>query len=160
MKRLFALALVLLACLPALADPPPADPRVKAALARMNYPYKLNAGNDYELLFDLKGGRSQVVLVNSHTESYNQQLELREISSTAYKLQGPLSEAKANALLADNAQRKLGAWRTVSHDGATYVLYVVQLPANADAEMLALAIHAVMSTADKLEAQETGKDDY
>jgi len=139
--------------------PVKADPRVKAALVALKYKFTLTSSNNYQVEFTLKDKRTQAVFINSATEKFGK-LEIREVTSTAYKVQGALSAADANRLLLDNDKRKWGGWRTVEEEGTTYVLYAVQLPATADAATLDNAIDAVMYTADDMEKEITKADEF
>ncbi|HVK06154.1 MAG TPA: hypothetical protein VM490_21975 [Armatimonadaceae bacterium] len=137
-----------------------ADPRVKAALEKLKYAFTVNANKAYVLTFTLKDQkRTQAVFVNSSTEKYGP-VEVREVTSTAYKVKGKIAADQAQRLLADNDRRKWGAWRTVEDGDATFVIYAVQLPADADAETLDNAIDAVMFTADAMENEMTKADDF
>jgi hypothetical protein len=142
-------------------DPPKkeSDPRVKIALDKLKYKYILTKSANYELTFDLKEKRKQVVFVNSGTEEFGK-LEIRDVTSTAYKVTGKLPTEQALRLLADNDRRKWGAWRTVEDSGVTYVIYAVQLPADSPAESLDNAINAVMYTADAMEKEMSTEDTF
>jgi len=140
-------------------EPAKADPRVKAALVSLKYKYSVTDRNNYQVEFTLKDKRTQAVFINSATEKFGK-LEIREVTSTAYKVKGALSAEQANRLLQDNNKRKWGGWRAVEEDGTTYVLYAVQLPAGADAATLDDAIDAVMYTADDMEKEVTKADEF
>jgi hypothetical protein len=155
-----SLAFVGASAVTALADPAKApDPRIKAALQQLKYKFSVTERNNYQVEFTLKDKRSQTVFINTNTEKYGS-LEIREVTSTAYKVKGALSAEEANKLLLDNDQRKWGGWRAVEDGGYTYVIYAVQLPANADAKTLDDAIDAVMYTADDKEKEVTKEDDF
>lgn len=134
------------------------DTRVKEALDRMKLNYAIDERGTFRLLFTV-GERRQNVFVDSRVEQFNG-LDIRLISSTAYRVEGELPDARAKALLADNARRKIGSWRIASQGGSTYVIYAVQVPADADDNILRAAMAAAMQTADALEKEETGKDEF
>lgn len=145
---------------PSLADEAPkADDRVKDALDRLKLTYKLTERANYQITFNTKDKRTQVAFVNSSTSKY-QGVEYRDITSTAYKVDGDLPAADATALLADNDKRILGQWRTVPEKDVTYVIYAVQLPATASDTELRNALDAVAVTADEMEAKKSDKDDF
>lgn len=142
---------------PQVQTPVTGDPRVQAVLNKLKYKATVNANRAYEMTFQVNQagmaqGRTQTVYVNSTTESFNN-LEFRDVTSTAYKVQGKLPQDAALALLADNDKRKWGAWRTVEMNNETYVIYAVQIPANADETTMDNAIQAAMYTADEMEAR-------
>ena len=135
------------------------DPRIQTALDKLKYKYTVNGNKAYELTFDLKEKRSQLVFINSTTQTFSK-MEMREITSTAYKVKGKIPADQALRLLADNDKRVWGSWRTVEEGDFTYVVYAVQLPADASAETLDKAIDAVMYTADDMEKEITKADDF
>lgn len=159
------LSTILLAPIHALAQAPTetgdktGDPRVKTALDSLKYKYTVNKSKAYEVTFDLKDQRSQVVFINSATQKFSK-LELREVTSTAFRVKGKLSSEQALRLLADNDRRTWGSWRLVEEDGFTFVIYAVQLPADSNADTLDSAIDAVMYTADEMEKEVTKADDF
>jgi len=137
-----------------------ADPRIKATLDTLKYKYSVNKNKAYEVTFDLKDTkRSQVVFINSHTEKFSK-MEIREVTSTAYKVKGKLSPEAAHLLLVDNDKRKWGGWRIVEEGEFTYVIYAVQLPADAVPDTLSDAIDAAMYTADEMEKEVTKEDNF
>lgn len=160
MRKLFMATawLVVLAPTGLAAEEAPADARVKAALDRLKLKYTISL-DDFRLKYDREGDRSQVAFVNSNTVEFGG-LEIREVTSTAYKVKGPLSAKAAHALLVDNDHRKIGAWRAVEEEGDTFVIFAVQIPATADDKTLQLAIDAVVNTADDKEKEATNKDEF
>jgi hypothetical protein len=141
------------------ADPVMPDARVRQLLDQLKLKYSLTALKNYEVDFTLKDRRRQTVFVNSNTETFGRQ-ELRQVTSTAFQVEGALPADTANRLLEDNDRRKLGAWRTVRDGGKTYVIYAVQIPAQTDPQTLEEAMDAARSTADAMEREVTGKDEF
>lgn len=141
------------------APPRKADPRVKAALDGLNFEYSLTDRKDYQIEFKLPAKRSQVVFVTSHTEEFGGQ-EIREVHSTAYKVKGRLTPSQVLRMLTDNGRRKWGGWRAVRRGGFLYVIYAVQISAQADAAEINDAIDAVLYTADEKEKEVTGRDEF
>lgn len=135
-----------------------ADERVKAALDRLKLKYVVGDRGTYSVVFNVDK-RRQTIFVNSTTQEFNGS-EIRLVTSTAFGVDGALPADKAVALLTDNNKRKLGGWRTVLVGGKTYVVYAVQVPANADDALLRTAIAAAMQSADALELEATGKDNF
>lgn len=143
---------------PAAAPGVKADERVKTALDRLKVKYIVDERGTYSLIFNIDQ-RRQSVFVNSTTQEFNG-MEIRLVTSTAFRVNGALPGEKANALLIDNNKRKLGGWRIVQKEGVSYIVYVVQINANADDAIYRTAIAAAMQSADALEKEETGKDEY
>ena len=143
---------------PATAPQIKADEQVKAALDRLKLKYGVTDRGTYQLVFNIDK-RRQEVFVNSTVQEFNG-TKIRLVTSTAFGVDGALPADKAVALLADNNKRKLGGWRTVVQSGKTYVVYAVQVPLNADDTLLRTAIAAAMQSADALEQEATGKDNF
>lgn len=135
------------------------DSRVKGELDHLGLKYEVSSKGNFRLIYDLDEDRSQLVIVHSATDDY-EGFEIREVTSTAYRSDGPLSAELANKLLTANDLKKLGAWTAYPEDGSVYVDYSIQLPANADAKYLQVVIEYVMDEADELEKELTGKDEF
>jgi len=132
------------------------DPGVGRVLDTLTYPYEIDEDGDYKLLFDVEGDRTQLVFVRSTVEEYGKH-RIREIWSPGYNAPGKqFSAAIANRLLEDSQDAKLGAW--VKQD--QLAMFVVKVDANASADALGDAIDAAMNTADAMELELTGTDEY
>ena len=144
---------------------PKADKRVRSSLDDLSLAYDLTPTNDFKLRpLSTEGERTQLVYVNSITQRYGS-LEIREIIAPAFLTEGPLTEALAARLLRENGEVKLGAWRTApisdgDKAGKCLIMYAIQIAADSDTEALRLAIKNAALTADRLEKELTGKDDY
>ena len=139
------------------ASPTGPDTRIKAQLDALDYKYEIDEDNDFKMVFNIgEEGRSQIVYVRSPVESYGEH-QVREIWSPAYHSPTEAFPALiANRLLEDSDTKKLGGW--VKQD--KYAVFVVKIPANADAEALDDALDAAMAAADEMEAELTpGQDD-
>ena len=133
------------------------DARIKAQLDSLDYEYEIDEDQDFKLVFKIGDeGRSQIVYVRSPVESYGEH-EVREIWSPAYHSPTEAFPALiANRLLEDSDNKKLGGW--VKQD--KYAVFVVKIPATADAAALDDALEAAMAAADEMEAELTpGQDD-
>ncbi|MCK7495340.1 MAG: hypothetical protein MZW92_32815 [Comamonadaceae bacterium] len=104
-------------------------------------------------------GRRQVVWIPSGTSDFGA-LEIRQIWSIAHRSKGPLPVELANRLLDRNGAVILGAWLTEPAGDEVGVIFAVQVAAETDALSLQSAIHAVATTADSMESELTGKDDF
>lgn len=166
--RIFAVALLLLlSASPAVnaAKPsPPAKkdgaPEVRQLLDKLGYKYEVDEDGDFKLTFGIdeaKDGRSQLVFVRSSVESYGSH-KVREIWSPAYSSETDEFPAKvANRLLEATQNSKMGAWAKQGR----YAVFVVKLPADADAELLDDAVDAALRSADEMEQELVpGKDDF
>lgn len=136
-----------------------ADARVEKLLEEADLNYTIDEDGDFRLEFALEDDRSQLVWISSKTASY-EVLEVRDVWSVAFRSREPLSAEVANLVLRRNGEMILGAWQ-VRKWGDDYVLaYAAQVAANADAASLESAAEAVVVTADELEKELTGKDEF
>jgi hypothetical protein len=139
--------------------PAVADSRVARLLTEAGLSYAVDDEGDYRLSSALDDGRSQVAWVASATAKVGD-LEVRDLWSIAYRSTGQVPQEIANGLLQANAAQTLGAWQ-VQRLGEEYLLvYSAPIDAKTDARTLALALDAVMRTADAMEQALTGKDEF
>ncbi|MBE9013747.1 hypothetical protein IQ250_26520, partial [Pseudanabaenaceae cyanobacterium LEGE 13415] len=101
---------------------PTPDARVKAALDKAGLKYEIDRDGDFKLVMELPNGRTQLVFVRSETQKLNDNFEIREIISPAYKSNGELSKDIANRLLTDSARKKLGGWQTISDGNSSIAI--------------------------------------
>ena len=134
------------------------DARVEANLKAAGLAYTLDGG-DFRLNYDLPDGRSQLVWVASGTATLDR-LEIRDVWSVAYRAKGALSYEMSLRLLMENARMILGAWQV--NQGADEYLVVFSAPvsATADAATLQEVIEVVTLSADRIEKELTGKDEF
>jgi hypothetical protein len=136
-----------------------ADARVARLLTEAGLSYAVDDEGDYRLRFALDDGRSQVAWVASATATVGE-LEVRDLWSIAYRSTGQVPQEVANGLLQANAAQTLGAWQ-VQRSGEEYlVVFSAAVDVKTDAKTLALALDAVMRTADAMEQALTGKDEF
>jgi hypothetical protein len=151
-----ALALVFLVALsapPARADEP--DAAVKAQLDSLDIKYKVDGDGDFEIVYDLDGGRTQRVWIRSATDEYGS-LKVREIWSPGYKLNGaPLPPKVAARLLESSHDLILGGWTAQKE----FAMLVVKIPASATPKQLQDAAEFAANVADKLEKEFTQAKD-
>lgn len=136
-----------------------ADARVERLLEEATAEYSVDADGDFRLVYDVGEGRRQVVWIPSGTSDFGA-LEIRQIWSIAHRSKGPLPVELANRLLDRNGAVILGAWLTEPAGDEVGVIFAVQVAAETDALSLRSAIHAVATTADAMESELTGKDDF
>lgn len=141
------------------------DNRVRLALDELGLAYEITGQYDFKLKpVATLGNRTQLIYIHSQTQHYGR-LEIREVIAPSYLSQAALSATMANRLLRENGEVKWGAWRAVAIDegvnaGKYLILYAIQISADSDAESLRLAIKNAARTADELENEMTGRDDY
>jgi hypothetical protein len=155
-------ALLALGAQPARAQDAPAtvaDARVERLLKEAAAEYSVDADGDFRLVYDIGSGRSQVVWIPSGTSDFGA-LEIRQIWSIAHRSTGPLPADLANRLLERNGAVILGAWLTELAGDEVGVIFAVQVAAETDLLSLRSALHAVATTADAMERELTGEDDF
>jgi len=136
----------------------PVDARVEAALKESKLAYGMDGG-DFRLKYDLAEGRSQLVWVASGTTKLDQ-LEIRDVWSVAYRSKGEVPADMATHLLKENARMILGAWQVNQGKDEYLVVFSAPVNAAADAATLAEVIEVVTLSADRIEKELTGKDQY
>jgi hypothetical protein len=135
-----------------------ADPRVAADLKAAGLASSIDGG-DYRLKYDLDGGRSQLVWVASSTATLDK-LEIRDVWSVAYRAKGQLPQDMALRLLTENARMILGAWQVNQGKDEYLVVFSAPVSATADASTLEEVIEVVTLSADRIEKELTGKDEF
>ena len=131
------------------------DSVVKAQLEKKGTPFTIDDDGDFQITVNVGGGRTQLVWVRSVVEATNHQ-RVREIWSPGY--QGKLDSfpaSVANELLEDSHERKLGGW--VKQERVA--MFVIKIPADANADVLDESIDLAATTADEVELELTGGDD-
>ena len=158
------LPLVLLACVSvaAAADDPPAEPapdaRVEATLKAAGLPFTVDGG-DFRLNYTLPDGRTQLVWIASKTARIAD-TEFRDVWSVANRGKGDLPAELANHLLKENVRMVLGAWQVSQGEGEYLVVYSYAIPADTTAGFLQEVIEAVTISADRMEKELTGQDEF
>lgn len=154
MRKSIALALLVLPLAAAAATTP--DAVVKAQLEKKNTPYEIDEDGDFAILVRIDENRTQQVWVRSVVETTDHQA-IREIWSRGYRTDAGAFPSKiANELLEHSNTLKLGSW-VKNGDSA---MMVIKIPADASADVLDEAIDLAAVTADKMELELTGKDDF
>lgn len=159
-----AAALLLLAALPPVAgaaDSKPArtpDPRVAALLEAAGLPYEIDNG-DFRLEYDVDGTRGQMVWIDSETARLDK-LEFRAVWSVAARGEGTVPADLAALLLRENARMVVGAWQVNQGKDDYLVVFSAPVSAAADAATLREVLEVVMYSADRIEKQLSGKDEF
>ena len=143
---------------PESTDTPAVDPRVEAALAAAKLTYIVDEG-DFRLKYDVADGRSQLVWVASGTAKLDE-LEIRDVWSVASRGKGVPPAELASRLLKENARMILGAWQVNQGPEEYLVVFSAPVIATADAVTLQEVIEVVILSADRIEKELTGKDEF
>ena len=134
-----------------------ADAGVAKKLDALGLKYDVDGDGDYKLLFEIDGGRSQIVWVRSPVETLGG-MRIREILSISGKSPRPSGDegittaatAATAALLASNRQ-KLGGWVLKGSDDNQAFYYVAQIPADLGADDLGVVVRSIAKDADGFE---------
>ena len=154
----------------AAADPPapvaaPGPPDIEGATAMLqlfNADVKPTVKNNLVYLNVVTTpGRTQLVYVSPGVYGLAYALA-REVSANVVKFTGPVDPALLQRLMVENDRMLPSAsWAlTPGKDGGQYLVLEAFLPTNASADMVQQAVKYVALTADTLEAELTGKDDF
>lgn len=133
------------------------DPALKAQLESLDLKYEVDSDGDFKVVFDMGGGRSQLVWLRSKVETYGS-LKVRELWSAGYRLGGkPVPEKIANRLLEHSHGVIMGGWTKQKE----FAMFVVKIPVSATPQQLRDAAEAAADCADEIEKELTpAKDDF
>jgi hypothetical protein len=134
------------------------DPRVESALREAKLGFLIDEG-DYRLDYKVDETRSQRVWVASATTSLPP-LEIRDVWSVAARGKGTVPADLAVHLLQENVRMVLGAWQVNQGKDEYLVVFSAQVHADADAAALREVIEVVMYSADRIEKELSGKDEF
>jgi len=135
------------------------DPRVEKALKKLGLKYEVDKDGDFKLIFSVEDDRTQVVFINSTTETLGK-MEIREIWSPTAKFSSTPPSALSQALLEKNSTFKIGSYQYKKSGGNYYLVFSAHLSAEAPAEELGSIVAAVAKTADATEKEIMQSDDY
>uniref|UniRef100_A0A7C4CC45 YbjN domain-containing protein n=1 Tax=candidate division WOR-3 bacterium TaxID=2052148 RepID=A0A7C4CC45_UNCW3 len=138
------------------------DARVRKTLTEAGIEFTVDDDGDFKLIRTLDNGRTQLVYINSGTETFKN-LEIREVWAPAHKTTGQFPAKVANDLLLDSFRKKIGAWQTIfkESDNSYLAVFAAKIDADADAPSLNACITAVAQSADEMEEKLTGdKDEF
>lgn len=138
---------------------PTGDARVKRALDTTSLKYTVDSDGDYRLNMDVGDDRTQIVFINSNTETYAD-FEIREIWSVGYQSSNLFSATIANKLLLNNELTKLGAWQIKTLNGKYTAVFCAKVSATLTGTELQNVLRAIYTNADKIELELTNKDDF
>jgi hypothetical protein len=135
------------------------DQRVEKALKKLGLKYTVDKDGDFKLIFTTQGDRTQVVFINSGTETLRK-MEIREIWSPAAKFSSTPPPALSQALLEKNGSFKIGSYAYKKAGDVYFLVFNVQISANASAEELLSVVIGVAETADATESDIMQTDDF
>ena len=134
-----------------------ADASVGKKLDALGLKYEVDADGDYKLLFEVEGGRSQIVWGRSPVETLGN-MRIREVLSIAGKSPKPKNDedvasaaVMATAALMDASKKKLGGWVLKGADDNQAFYYVAQIPADASGDDLKSVVVSVANGTDGFE---------
>lgn len=165
MRSLLSFAVLSLTLLTPLAWAAAPDARVKTALDQVQetiplLKYEVDGDGDYKLVVVTGSSRTQIVFINSATETW-EGIEIREIWSPAFPTKSKKFPVKtANMLLQDSQNKKLGAWQAYPQNKGWFAVFNVKVGADTDAASLASLVRYVAIAADNMEAQVLGSDNF
>jgi hypothetical protein len=138
------------------------DKRVKEAIDQI-YPgkYKITDAGNFNVTLNTPGtnGRTQLIIVSSKTTQF-QQLEVRQVYAYCYKSTSKPSCSDIEKVLKKNEFVKFGYYSLYEKDDYWYIFFNAQISAKASSELMQTVIDYVNITADGMELELTGKDDY
>ncbi|GAB4419395.1 MAG: hypothetical protein OHK0039_31800 [Bacteroidia bacterium] len=130
------------------------DERVRRLLDDLGYQYEVTSSGNYKCIFRLEEDRTQLIVVQSKTNTYRSQ-ELREVWSLVYLGKKRPNYKVCLDLLSDSERKKWGNWEmTLDGDSEQYyIAFTVKLPADVDAETLNDALRIAAESADEMEVR-------
>ncbi|RUO63741.1 hypothetical protein CWI71_01365 [Pseudidiomarina insulisalsae] len=135
------------------------DDRVEAALENSEFAWEIDADGDFRLLLEFDDDRSQVLFVNSHTNQLGD-MEVREVWAVATASEVGFNAETMEQLLRQSAKVKLGGWSIQEMGDQQLAIFRAQVSANAAADALNTTIIAVATTADEMEKELLGTDEF
>lgn len=137
------------------------DNRVKTKLDALGLKYEITSKGNFKIIFELKSGRTQVVIINSNTYQYGN-IEVREIYSPAIEFSSTTAMSQSNLfiLLKQNANQKIGAWQIDEYTNTYTLNFSLRASANASQSNLDDLIRLATTNADEMEKQLSDEDKY
>ena len=138
------------------------DPRVKKNLDDLSVKYAITENNNFKLIFNTEkngDGRTQLVIINSNTEKYDE-IEVREIFSVIKKGKNlnELDESILQILLKRNDTIKMGSWCISEDENSYYIVFAIKAGANMNKTMLESILSLIAAESDKVEKEIFGGD--
>ncbi len=138
-------------------------PRLEAAMDDTDLMYRVDEDGDVQLEIAWDDNRSQLVIVNSATETYDD-MEVREVWTRVaiYEDFDSIPKKDLLALLEASEQLKMGRYTAITaDDGSVMIFLAVVVDANMSGEDLASVIDIVAVQGDEMEKDlMDGSDDF
>lgn len=143
------------------ADSKAGDPRVHQQLKNAEIKYRVDKDGDFVVIYNLENDRTHAVYVMSETHTYGK-LEKRTVLAPAFSLgnSDTLPGVVANHLLSLNSDTIIGAWGILKFSNGKVAVLSASIPADASAEELSYTLQALSTSADEIEQEFAGNDDY
>ncbi len=161
-RRILCATVLWLACAVLLSaqDSPEADRELVALLNKTGLRYGLMNTGGVRLQFSLENGRTHQVIIKRERNTIGN-LQLWEAVTFAWKGTHRPSAQISHRILADNSQKKIGAWELVSRDDTEYYLvFNVKIPVSCDPVSLKAILLAAAFGADRMEADIAEGDEF
>jgi hypothetical protein len=137
------------------------DGRVRAALEKAGIEFQVTNDKTFKVIVKLKGGRTQVVLIDSDTSKINgTNMEFREVYALAHKVEGNLPEELSNKMMKQSHDKKIGAWESIQGNDTNLAVFTAKIDASLNGTNLAKIINSVGLVADTMESEISDKDEY
>lgn len=136
------------------------DTRVKEALEEAELNFNIVDNGNFHLVFELEGGRTQLVIIKSKTYEYGS-MEIREIISIAAKSDNKkfFKRDMLFDILERNEQYVLGAWQIDGGEAPYFLEFSVKVSANSSPKILSNALILSAKVADEVEQELSGEAD-
>ncbi len=139
--------------------PGPAATPIADLLDQSGIKYEINERGNFVVLRGFQDERTQLVFIYGKAWDY-QGVQVRELFSPAFRLEGELPADLANQLLTRSQETSVGGWQVIESGGERIVAYAIKVVDRMTAEELRTWIDCVASEADDLEEKVTAKDDF
>jgi len=136
------------------------DSRVKLLLDELKIKYTVTDNGRFRILVTFDDGRSQLAFIESSTYEFGG-FDIREIWSIAHIFPGLPEPSAMLRLLMHNELVKIGSWRIMERDPHEFlVVFGAGIAADTDAHALQRVLLAVLQTADNMEKELNGQDEF
>lgn len=135
------------------------DQRVQAALQEASIKFRQLREGEFEATIPIKGSRKQQVIIHSNIVNWGG-AEYRITHSTGYLSPSPPSSELMRRLLTENAVTGVGKWQLEERGRDHAAVFVFPVPANCDGGTLRRFLMSAALTADNVEREASGRDDF
>jgi opacity protein-like surface antigen len=137
------------------------DGRVRAALEKAGVEFTVTDDKTFKVIVKLKGGRTQVVLIDSNTSKIKgTNMEFREVYALAHKVEDNLPADLSNKMMKQSHDKKIGAWELIQGNGTSLAIFTAKVDAGLNDTNIVKIINSVGLVADTMEEEISGKDEY